>query len=144
MKTRQELLKEASILKQKLVQVENRIALTETRRMQKLAGILKEDLAEDEDSAVGNTVTEDQREHIKKIIEAWDLANVIKGPEIFGINIKDSLPTKLTPQRMLFNQKMLDSLIKLASNFRKGRVDMETTVDLAINTITNPANYTEG
>ena len=144
MKTRQELLKEASILKQKLVQVENRIALTETRRMQKLAGILKEDLADGEDNAVVNTVTEDQREHIKKVIESWDLANVIKGPEIFGISIKDSIPTKLTPQRMLFNQKMLDSLIKLASNFRKGRVDMETTVDLAIKTITDPANYTEG
>ena len=44
MKTHKQLLKEASILKQKLVQVENRIALTETRRMQKIAGILKEDL----------------------------------------------------------------------------------------------------
>lgn len=42
MKTHKQLLKEASILKQKLVQVENRIALTETRRMQKLAGLITE------------------------------------------------------------------------------------------------------
>jgi predicted P-loop ATPase len=46
MKTHKQLLKEASILKQKLVQVENRIALTETRRMQKLAGIIKENFGD--------------------------------------------------------------------------------------------------
>ena len=44
MKTKQQLLKEASLLKQKLVQVEKQINLSEVKRMQQLAGILKEGL----------------------------------------------------------------------------------------------------
>ena len=42
MKTKQQLLKEASLLKQKLTQVEKQISLTEVKRMQQLAGITKE------------------------------------------------------------------------------------------------------
>lgn len=44
MKTKSQLLKEANDLKQKLIQVEKQIALTEVKRMQHLAGILKENM----------------------------------------------------------------------------------------------------
>lgn len=50
MKTKQQLLKEASLLKQELARVNRQINLTEVRRMQQLAGILKENVDQDLDT----------------------------------------------------------------------------------------------
>ena len=44
MKTREQLLKEAHILKQELAEIEGQLSTVEIRRMQKIAGILNEDV----------------------------------------------------------------------------------------------------
>ena len=78
MKTKQQLLQEASLLKQKLAQVEKQINLTEVKRMQQLAGIIKESQLNEEP---GKTVqTPDGNEAI-----------ITKGPVPFSGEIEKEM-----------------------------------------------------
>ena len=136
MKTRQELLKEASILKQKLVQVENRIALTETRRMQKLAGILKEE----DMGHTGNSPEAVNKAQIGKTIKAWGVKHVADGTDVYGETITDNIPEELKPSGM-FNEKMDQSLIQLSKDYHTGTLSIEQAIDKAIEIVTDPSNY---
>jgi hypothetical protein len=118
--------------------------LNEVRRMQKLAGILKE---EDMSSAANNpeTVSSAQKAQIGKTIEAWGLKHVTAAPEIFGEIITDNLPRKLkSPMLAKFNDNMFKSLIQLSTDYHTGTLGIEQAVDKAIEIVTDPSNYTTG
>lgn len=116
MKTRQELLREASILKQKLARVEKQINLTEVKRMQKIAGILKEDRTPD---AISMTIFLDELGVNTKdpifssvinsgnVEEALDLIDDIKDLER-SYSQSDIITAMQAAQ---FSQEMIDRII---------------------------------
>lgn len=93
MKNKQTLLKEAQILKNKLTQVENQIRLLDVKRMQTLAGFIKENekfdnpdashvISDEENELLSNYFLDTQDEQIPNVSgkTAKEAANII-GPK---------------------------------------------------------------
>jgi len=115
---------------------EMKTQLNEVRRMQKLAGILKEeDMGYAEDSS--ETIDKAQ---IGKTIKAWGVKHVADGTDVYGETITDNIPEELKPSGM-FNEKMDQSLIQLSKDYHTGMLSIEQAIDKAIEIVTDPSNY---
>jgi hypothetical protein len=121
--------------------------LNEIRRMQKLAGILKE-----EDMGYTGNSPEDQvtgnKTAIEELIKTWPLKAVEAAPDVFGESLIEEYLEGNIPGNKAgkipegqFNSKMEEALIELSKGYHTGTLTIEQAVDKAIQIVTDPSNY---